>query len=167
VSLDERVFVGLGANLGDARAVLAAAVEALAALPGTRCVACSALYRSAPLDAAGPDYFNAVCELRSALEPPALLQALQRIEAAHGRERPYHHAPRTLDLDLLLFGARCIERPELSVPHPRMHQRAFVLQPLAQIAPDIEIPGRGGLAPWLAATADQSIERLPAPTIGP
>lgn len=165
MSLDERVFVGLGANLGDARAALAAALQALAALPDTRCVACSSLYRSAPVDAAGPDYLNAVCELRTALEPLPLLHALLRIEADRGRERPYHHAPRTLDLDLLLFGARRLDSTELSLPHPRMHQRAFVLQPLAEIAPDIEIPGHGGLGAWLMATAGQAIERLQAPTI--
>jgi 2-amino-4-hydroxy-6-hydroxymethyldihydropteridine diphosphokinase len=97
----ERVFVGLGANLGDARATLLAAFDALDALPDTRCVARSSLYRSAPVDAGGPDYVNAVAELRTTMQPPVLLKALQDIEARFGRQRPYHHAPRTLDLDLL------------------------------------------------------------------
>lgn len=150
----ERVFVGLGANLGDAAATLRAAFEALDALPGTRCIARSGLYRSAPVDAGGPDYVNAVAELRTKMQPEVLLQALQSIEARFGRERPYHHAPRTLDLDLLLYGDRCIKTPELTVPHPRMHARAFVLVPLAELAPQ--------LAP--APPADQRVERLDAYT---
>jgi 2-amino-4-hydroxy-6-hydroxymethyldihydropteridine diphosphokinase len=137
VSADERVFVGLGANLGDAAATIAAAMDALDALPGTRSVARSSLYRSAPVDAQGPDYVNAVTELRSALEPESLLAALHSIEARFARERPYPNAPRTLDLDLLLFGQRHIVTPTLTLPHPRMHQRAFVLLPLAELAPEL------------------------------
>lgn len=146
----ERVFVGLGANLGDARATLDAAFEALDALPGTRCVARSSHYRSAPVDAGGPDYVNAVAELRTTMQPQVLLQALQAIESRFGRERPYHHAPRTLDLDLLLYGQRHIATPQLSVPHPRMHERAFVLVPLAELAPELAC----------AAPPGQRIERL-------
>jgi 2-amino-4-hydroxy-6-hydroxymethyldihydropteridine diphosphokinase len=137
VSGSERVFVGLGANLGDAAATVRAAFDALDTLPGTRCVARSSLYRSAPVDAAGPDFVNAVAELRTELEPEALLAALHRIEARFGRERPYRHAPRTLDLDLLLFGKRCIDTPELTLPHPRWTERAFVVTPLAEIAPEL------------------------------
>jgi 2-amino-4-hydroxy-6-hydroxymethyldihydropteridine diphosphokinase len=133
----ERVFVGLGANLGDARTTLQAAFDALNQLPGTRCVARSSLYRSAPVDADGPDYVNAVAELRTKMQPPVLLRALQAVETRFGRERPYHHAPRTLDLDLLLYGQRCIETPALTLPHPRMHERAFVLVPLAELAPEL------------------------------
>lgn len=156
-----RVFVGLGANLGDAAATLAAAVRALDALPGTQRVATSSLWRSAPLDAGGPDYLNAVAELRSALDPAALLQALQAIEAAHGRERPYPNAPRTLDLDLLLHGDTVLATPMLTLPHPRLHQRAFVLEPLAEIAPGLLLPaGLGPLGPWRRAAAGQALQRL-------
>lgn len=133
----ERIFVGLGANLGDATATVQAAFDALDALPGTHCVARSSLYRTAPVDAAGPDYINAVAELRSMLEPELLLAALQAVEARFGRERPYRHAPRALDLDLLLYGVRRIATPTLTLPHPRLHERAFVVTPLAEIAPDL------------------------------
>lgn len=136
----ERVFVGLGANLGDAQATLLAAFAALDALPGTRCVARSSLYCTAPVDAGGPDYINAVAELRTKMQPPVLLKALQDLEVRFGRERPYHHAPRTLDLDLLRYGERRVTTPTLTLPHPRMHERAFVLVPLAEIAPDLAPP---------------------------
>jgi 2-amino-4-hydroxy-6-hydroxymethyldihydropteridine diphosphokinase len=152
----ERVFVGLGANLGDAQATLHAAFDALDAMPGTRCVARSSLYRSTPVDAGGPDFVNAVAELRTKMQPPVLLQALQAIENRFGRERPYHHAPRTLDLDLLLYGQRRIATPQLTLPHPRMHERAFVLVPLAELAPE--------LAP--APPSGQRVERLPPYTAG-
>jgi 2-amino-4-hydroxy-6-hydroxymethyldihydropteridine diphosphokinase len=147
---DERVFVGLGANLGDAAATVLAAIHALSALPDTTCVARSSLYRTAPIDAQGADYINAVAQLQTGLSPAALLEELQAIEARFGRERPYRNAPRTLDLDLLLYGQRRIVTPLLTVPHPRMHERAFVLAPLAEIAPDLA----------LRIPADQSIERL-------
>jgi 2-amino-4-hydroxy-6-hydroxymethyldihydropteridine diphosphokinase len=152
-----RVFIGLGANLGDATATLNAAVAALAALPLTTLTARSKTYRSAPVDAHGPDYLNAVAELDTALLPAALLRELQRIEQAHGRERAYRNAPRTLDLDLLLYGDQVIATPELTVPHPRMHERAFVLLPLQELAPDLQIPMRGKLAHWLLAVSDQRI----------
>ncbi|MBK6470215.1 MAG: 2-amino-4-hydroxy-6-hydroxymethyldihydropteridine diphosphokinase [Betaproteobacteria bacterium] len=158
---DERVFVGLGANLGDARAALSAAVAGLTALPGTQVVHCSSLYRSAPVDAQGPDFVNAVVELRTTLPPTALLRALQALEQAHGRLRPYRHAPRTLDLDLLLYGKRLLTTDALTVPHPRLHERAFVLQPLLELAPAAAHPGLGPLAPWAAATAAQAVERMP------
>jgi 2-amino-4-hydroxy-6-hydroxymethyldihydropteridine diphosphokinase len=157
----ERVFIGLGANLGDARATINAAFHALAALPGTRWVARSSLYRTAPWQAQGPDFINAVAELRSTLEPEALLQALQAIEAQHDRQRPYRNAPRTLDLDLLFMGERTICTPALTVPHPRLHQRAFVLEPLLELAPELSHPGLGALAAWRTGTAGQAIERLP------
>jgi 2-amino-4-hydroxy-6-hydroxymethyldihydropteridine diphosphokinase len=127
-----------------------AAFEALDALPGTRCVARSGLYRSAPIEAQGADYINAVAQLKTQLSPAALLKELQAIEDRFGRERPYRNAPRTLDLDLLLYGQRHIVTPLLTLPHPRMHERAFVLAPLAEIAPDLA----------LAVPADQRIERL-------
>jgi 2-amino-4-hydroxy-6-hydroxymethyldihydropteridine diphosphokinase len=128
-------YVGLGANLGDARATLENAFAALAALPDTRLTARSAFYVTAPVDAAGPDFTNAVAALDTGLPPHDLLAQLQRIENAAGRERPYRNAPRTLDLDLLLYGDERIAGPTLTVPHPRMRERAFVLVPLAEIAP--------------------------------
>ena len=152
-----RVFIGLGANLGDAEATLKAAVAALAALPLTALSACSRIYRSAPVNAQGPDYLNAVAEVATALPPEALLRELQGIEQAHGRERPYRNAPRTLDLDLLLYGDQTIATPELTVPHPRMHQRAFVLLPLQELAPELAIPVHGKLTDLLAAASDQRI----------
>ena len=154
-------YIGLGANLGDARGALDAAFAALAALPDSELLRRSSIYRSAPIDSSGPDYLNAVAELRTALEPLALLHRLQAIELAHGRERPYRNAPRTLDLDLLLYGQTLTDSPELTLPHPRAHQRAFVLRPLAELVPDLVIPGRGGASELLVAVADQSIERLP------
>ena len=156
----ERVFVGLGANLGDPQATVKHALAALAALPQTELVAQSSLYRTAPIQASGPDFINAVAELRTALQPQALLHALQAIESAHGRERPYRNAPRTLDLDLLLFGQRVVHEPGLEVPHPRLHERAFVLQPLLELAPTLVHPRLGSLLLLLAATVDQPIERL-------
>jgi len=156
----ERVFVGLGANLGDAPAVVRAALTQLAGLPQTRLVAASSLYRSAPLDAEGPDYVNAVAELRTGLEPLALLAQLQAEELRFGRERPFRHAPRTLDLDLLFFGCRRIDEPTLTVPHPRLHERGFVLVPLAELAPDWPLADGRSVAQALAALPDQGIERL-------
>lgn len=160
VTLPGRAFVGLGANLGDARNTLHEAARALAALPHTRWVAGSPLYRSAPVDAQGPDFFNAVAELRTTLAPLVLLRALQAIEQAHGRERPFRHAPRTLDLDLLLVDDQASDDPVLTLPHPRAHQRAFVLRPLLDLAPTLAHPRLGALAGHLAACADQRCERL-------
>lgn len=145
-------WIGLGANLGDARAALRSAVQAMAALPGTRLLRVSSLYRSAPVDAGGPDYLNAVAELDTTLAPLELLHALQRIEQAAGRERPYRNAPRTLDLDLLLYGTLRLDSAELTVPHPRMGERAFVLLPLAELAPQLVD------AQQLAAVAGQRME---------
>ena len=156
----ERVFVGLGANLGDARATLTQALQDLAALQGTQVLAVAPMYTSAPVDAQGPDYVNSVAELQTVLEPLALLQALQGIEHAHGRQRPYHHAPRTLDLDLLLYGARVLNESALTLPHPRMHERAFVLAPLADLAPGLEHPLLGALAPYRERTSSQALRRL-------
>ncbi len=155
-----RAHVGLGANLGDARATLALALVALAALPDTHMVRASSFYRSAPVDADGPDFINAVAALDTELGPQALLQALQRIESDHGRLRPYRNAPRTLDLDLLLHGTARLARPELTLPHPRGHLRAFVLHPLAEIAPDLVWPGRGRVAELAAGLHGQAIERI-------
>jgi 2-amino-4-hydroxy-6-hydroxymethyldihydropteridine diphosphokinase len=154
------VFVGVGANLGDARAAVLLASRELAALPGSRLVQVSSLYRTAPIDAQGPDFCNAVAELASSLDPLALLKALQGIEIDHGRQRPYTNAPRTLDLDLLMYGQRLVEQPELTLPHPRMHQRAFVLYPLLELAPHLAHPRLGPIAVLAARLGDQRVERL-------
>lgn len=135
-------YVALGSNLGDRDAHLAAALAALRATPGVQVVAVSAIYETDPV---GPPpqgaYLNAAAELRTTLDAPELLEQLQRIEAAAGRTRgPERDAPRTLDLDLLFFGAWKIEAPGLSVPHPRLHERAFVLEPLCEIAADLVHP---------------------------
>ena len=146
-------FVALGANLGDAAQTLREALAALGGTPGVRLVHASSLYRTAPIESSGPDYINAVAELATTLPAPCLLQALQAIEQAAGRERPYRNAPRTLDLDLLLYGDARIASPELTVPHPRLGERAFVLVPLREIAPGLV----GDEA--LRAVAAQAIER--------
>jgi 2-amino-4-hydroxy-6-hydroxymethyldihydropteridine diphosphokinase len=158
----QTAFVGIGANLGDARATVGAALNALSVLPGTRLVTQSSLYASAPVDAEGPDFVNAVAELRCTLPPLALLRELQRIEADFGRERPYRNAPRTLDLDLLMFGERALDSAELVLPHPRAHLRAFVLVPLAELQPALCLPGIGPIAPWLERCAEQRVHKLAA-----
>lgn len=155
-----RAFVGLGANLGDARSTVQTALRELATLPATTLVAASSLYRSAPVDAAGPEFVNAVAELRTTLTPRALLRALQAIEQAHGRERPYRNAPRTLDLDLLLHGEARLDEPTLTLPHPRMHERAFVLLPLAELAPTLVLPGHGPVDRLARSLSDQAITRI-------
>ena len=141
-------FVGLGSNLAHPRRQIARAIAAIARLHGTRVVALSPNYASAPVptDATQPDYVNAVVALRTALPPRSLLRRLQAIERRHGRQRDSgtpRNSPRTLDLDLLLFGRRIVRLPQLTVPHPRMHERAFVLTPLLDLAPAATIPGRG------------------------
>ncbi len=157
----KRVFayIGLGANLGDARAVLEAATRDIADLPRVQSIERSPLYRSAPVDADGPDFINAVIKAETTLEAEDLLRALHGIENRYGRERPYQNAPRTLDLDLLLHGNELRETAFLTLPHPRMHQRAFVLQPLHDLEPDLWLP-HGELAALLAACGDQNLERL-------
>lgn len=146
--------VGLGANLGNPQAAVAGAIAMLAALDGVKLVAQSAFYRSAPIDSSGPDYVNAVVQLQTNLIAPELLAQLQTIEQGAGRERPYRNAPRTLDLDILLFGDASIQSESLTVPHPRMWQRAFVLLPLAEIAPALVS------AALLDSVKDQALVRL-------
>ncbi|GER09344.1 2-amino-4-hydroxy-6-hydroxymethyldihydropteridine diphosphokinase [Variovorax boronicumulans] len=131
-----QAFVAIGANLGDAEATVKEAMAAIGALQRTQVTARSSLYRSAPVDAEGPDFINAVVAVRTGLDAEQLLIALQRLETLAGRERPFPNAPRTLDLDLLMHGNSVIESPTLTLPHPRMRERAFVLKPLAEIAPD-------------------------------
>lgn len=145
----------MGANLAGAgttpRQTLDAALDVLATLPGTRVLAASRLYASEPVDSDGPTYSNRVACLQTGLPPEDLLDALQAIENRFGRERPYRNAPRTLDLDLLMHDDRQLDSPRLTLPHPRMHQRLFVLMPLLEIAPDLVIPGQGKAADCLAA----------------
>jgi 2-amino-4-hydroxy-6-hydroxymethyldihydropteridine diphosphokinase len=148
-------YVGVGANLGDARQAVARAIDDLGRLPGTRLVARSSLYRSAPVDASGPDYVNAVAALETQFTAPDLLSQLLAMEQRAGRERPWRHAPRTLDVDLLLYGAARIDSPALTVPHPRWQERAFVLLPLAEIAPAL-VSARA-----LDAVTSQVIARIP------
>jgi 2-amino-4-hydroxy-6-hydroxymethyldihydropteridine diphosphokinase len=152
--MDSRAFVAIGANLGDARDTVLRAMDDLDRLPRTRVSARSSLYRSAPVDAGGPDFVNAVVALETGLDAHALLAELQRLEAGAGRERPYRNAPRTLDLDLLRHGDAVLDTPQLSLPHPRIAERAFVLLPLAEIAPE-QVTSQ-----QLAQVADQRIERL-------
>jgi 2-amino-4-hydroxy-6-hydroxymethyldihydropteridine diphosphokinase len=156
-----QAFIGLGANLGEARATLGAALTALAALPHTTLRESSSMYSSAPVDASGPDYLNAVARLETRLDPHELLAELQRIEHDFGRERRYHNAPRTLDLDLLLYGEQRVNSATLTVPHPRLHERAFVVRPLAQIAPDVTVPGQGRAQDLLARVTGQRADKLP------
>lgn len=153
-------YIGIGANLGDAMANVDDAVVRLGALPGTRVLAQSSRYRSAPVDSSGDDYINAVACIDTPLTALALLSALQAIELAHGRERPYRNAPRTLDLDVLLYGDEQIDTERLSVPHPRMLERAFVLLPLLEIAPEIAIYGHGLASRFLTQVSEQRISRL-------
>ena len=147
-------YLGLGANLGAARATLIHAIADVAAIPGVTLVRQSSFYRSAPLASSGPDYVNAVIEVLTTLSAPDLLDALQKLEQVAGRERPYRNAPRTLDLDILTYGDARIDSALLSVPHPRLSERAFVLVPLAEIAP------QWVSAAQLRAVQEQSIERL-------
>jgi 2-amino-4-hydroxy-6-hydroxymethyldihydropteridine diphosphokinase len=154
-------FIALGSNLGDPESKVRRGFAALAELPQTHLEAASSLYRSAPVGHADqPDFVNAVARLSTGLAPQALLAALLAIEKHFGRERSFANAPRTLDLDLLLYDAQVLSAPGLSVPHPRMHQRAFVLVPLIEIAPDCVIPGLGPAADWLTRCGGQSVSRL-------
>ena len=156
-------YVALGANLDDPVAKVRAAFEALERLPGSRLLRRSSLYRTAPVGVCGqPDYINAVAQLETELDAETLLDALLAIEARFGRRRDFTLAPRTLDLDLLLFDQAIIDTPRLTLPHPRMHLRAFVMAPLAEIGPECRIPGRGSVAAWLPAVRMQRIERLEA-----
>lgn len=153
-------FVGVGANLGDARAQVSSGIAALGGLPSTRLLVCSSLYASAPVDAPGPDYVNAVAELATTLAADQLLHALHALEAQHGRVRSAVNAPRTLDLDLLLYGDLRSDDPALRLPHPRLHLRAFVLTPLLEIAPQLQVQGLGPMSAWLERAADQPVRRL-------
>ncbi len=154
--------IALGANLGDPLAQLRAALAALDGSPGLRLCRVSAPYRTAPVGVAAdpqPDFINAVALFETTLAPHALLARLFEVEQQFGRRRDYPLAPRTLDLDLLLYDALILDTPQLVLPHPRMHLRAFVLHPLLEIVPDCRIPGRGAAADWLPGVSAQAIAR--------
>jgi len=160
-------FIGLGSNLEDPHRQLHLAFADLEGLPDTRLVARSSLYRSAPLGCPGqpdvssqPDFVNAVAKIATNLSPQALLLALLHIENQHGRKRTFRNAPRTLDLDVLLYDDMQLHEHGLTIPHPQMHLRAFVLRPLLEIAPDIGIPGVGQAQRSLQACQDQVLERI-------
>jgi 2-amino-4-hydroxy-6-hydroxymethyldihydropteridine diphosphokinase len=159
-------YIALGSNLENPAAQVAAAFAALGALPQSRLCARSSLYRTAPVGYADqPDFINAVAAIETALAPRDLLDALLALEQARGRARQFANAPRTLDLDVLLYGALLLDEPGLRLPHPRMHERAFVLVPLAEIAPDCVIPGRGAVAALLRGLDVRGVRRaedLPA-----
>ena len=158
-----QAYIGLGANQGDLVATLNAAVHSLGSLEQSQFVAASPFYRSAPIEANGPDYLNAVVRIDTDLEPYGLLLHLLEIEMVFGRKRgasgidARRNAPRSIDLDLLMVGDLIIRSAPLVLPHPRMHERAFVLRPLLDIAPDLTVPGHGAAAGLLARVSDQIV----------
>jgi 2-amino-4-hydroxy-6-hydroxymethyldihydropteridine diphosphokinase len=163
VTARHRTFIALGSNLDAPRDQVTRGIQEVAALPQTRLLKCSSLYRTAPVGFADqPDFINAVVLVETALSPHALLAELLAIERRHGRVREFLNAPRTLDLDVLLYGDLVLQETGLALPHPRMHERAFVLRPLAEIAPEASIPGKGAIAELLRDCEDQRLERLDA-----
>lgn len=153
-------YIGIGANLGQALSTVLQAADDIAGIAGVQAARLSPVYRSAPVDAGGPDYINAVARVETTLAAEPLLHALQSIENRYGRARPYRNAPRTLDLDLLLYGGETRDSDFLTLPHPRMHERAFVLQPLFDLQPELVL-AQGTLAELLQLCGDQRLERLP------
>ena len=167
-----RAYIGLGANLGDATATLRAAFGALDEVPGVRCTGTSRLYRTAAWGVTDqPDFINAVAEVETTLSPQALLDALLTVERAFGRTRladgSDRWGPRTLDLDILLYGDARVDAPGLHVPHPRLHERAFALVPLLELAPTLEIPGVGLASAALARLGDTRIDVVAGPAEAP
>jgi len=159
--MKHRAFIGLGSNLANPSAQVLQAMQAIGGLPATRVLARSSLYRSAPVGYLDqPDFINAVVKIETELAPHALLDALLALEQEHGRTREFQNSPRTLDLDVLLYDDLQHHQHGLTVPHPQMHRRAFVLRPLLEIAPDCEIPGIGAAAQALQQCNDQQLERL-------
>jgi len=157
----ETAYIALGSNLEQPQRQLQAGYTALARLPDTQLIAQSSMYRSAPVGYANqPDFVNAVAAIRTTLTPRALLDALLAIEREHGRVREFANAPRTLDLDIALYGEHVVHEPGLSIPHPRMHQRAFVMVPLAEIAPHAIVPGRGCVHELLRGVDVKSVSVL-------
>ncbi len=162
MSAATRAWVGLGSNLDDPRAQLDRALAALAATPGIMLREVSSYYRTAPWgEAEQPDFLNAVAALDTTLAPEALLDELRRIEAAAGRRRERRWGPRTLDLDLLLHGEAVRDTAQLQLPHPRMHERAFVLAPLAELAPALSLGEHGSVGEALARIGSEGVQRLP------
>lgn len=159
-----RAYVGLGSNLNDPSAQISSALAALDAIPATCCVSYSSLYRSKPLgDKAQPDYLNAVAALDTRLSAPELLQELHLIEEQHGRVRGDERwGPRTLDLDLLLYGDTQLDEESLTIPHPGLPVRNFVLYPLHEIAPQLHIPGAGSLQALMEACSSLGLQAMPA-----
>ena len=154
-------YVGIGSNLDEPKSHVRLAFEDLGRIPDTSVVKCSSLYRSAPVGYADqPDFVNAVAELRTGLPASRLLAELKAIEARHGRQRSFRNAPRPLDLDILLYGELTMNLAHLTLPHPRMHERAFVLKPLYELAPHVSIPGLGPVKDYLEKTSDQTAERM-------
>ncbi len=157
----QTIFIALGSNLEAPLTQIRNAIVELGTLPKTKLIARSSLYRSAPVGNINqPDFINAVAKLETELTPRELLAALLEIERRHSRRREFPNAPRTLDLDLLLYGDLIHHEHGLTIPHPRMHQRAFVLSPLHEIAPDSVIPGIGSVAELLAACTGQHVQKL-------
>jgi len=160
----KRAFVALGSNLENPKAQVEGALLALSQLPETRLLKQSSLYQTTPIDciATAPDFINAVAEVETTLSPEALLDAILNIENIAGRERPYINAPRVLDCDLLLYENVTLDTPKLTLPHPRMHTRGFVLLPLFEIAPDISIPNHGKIAAYMTPELLFGIKKLPS-----
>ncbi len=159
--MTHRAFIAIGSNLQDPASQVNKAFELLAGIPETHLTKRSSLYLSAPVGYDNqPDFINAVAEVSTELTPQQLLQCLLATENAQGRERSFANAPRVLDLDLLLYDDRVMNTTELTLPHPRMHERGFVLYPLVEIAPDIEIPAKGNAQALLNACSDNNIEKL-------
>lgn len=155
-------FVALGANLGEPARTVSSAMQALTEIPATTLARASSLYRTAPVGLKNqPDFINAVALLHTALSPQQLLQELFHIEGRFGRLRGASNAPRTLDLDLLLHGDSILAEAQLTLPHPRMHQRAFVLVPLLEVVADCQIPGYGWASELLQGCSDQRVTRIP------
>ncbi len=156
-----QAFVGIGANLDDPEASVRRAIEALSALPVTRLVACSSLYRTTPVGyLAQPDFVNAVAEIQTRVPPEPLLEQLLMIEQLFGRKRRWPNAPRTLDLDLLLYSDYQMQSEKLTLPHPRIAERAFVLVPLVEIAPEVAIAGVGTAAQLLLKVSTDGVTRI-------
>ena len=156
-----KAYIGLGANLGDPQRTLRSALRGLDDVPGTRCLRSSRFYLNPPLGPQNQNYYtNAVAELETGLDPMQLLAWLQDLERRHGRVRGRRWGPRTLDLDLLLAGGLKRRTVRLTLPHPRLHQRAFVLYPLAELAPQLAIPGRGALSYWLTRASSQNLRPI-------
>ena len=163
----ETAWVGLGSNLSDPAAQISRALVALDGLPLTGVTQYSSLYRTAPIgDVDQPDFVNAVCQVHTELSPVRLLAALLELERLFGRQRDERRfGPRVLDIDLLLYGEKRLDELGLTIPHPRLHERRFVLEPLAELAPELDIPGRGPVRVLLAACLGQAVQRIGPPQL--